>query len=177
MKFRNLLSASLLALGLTGGCGYYTNFPAQYHIVQNADYPLTAEVAYTVDGAKVTYSIKNPKLLLEAEPGSIGVTFNTLTIDYGPTTIAAQLPRTTVYTTMRVGTSNYRDKDNKYFMIGYGVSELPVINTKVVSIGTPPSGVTFPITASIQLDGTDDAGFPAYFEFKIPINFTYASAK
>lgn len=159
------------------GCGLYTNIPSQVHIVQDKDSPLIAKVIYNTDSNKITYTIQNPTLTLETEPGSIGVTYNKISIKYLPEEYLSQYKITTnvvITGELRVGSSHFRDKDGN-LIISRGSTELPVINPQIIALGTPQShggsGISTQISAEVLLEGTDDAGFPASFTVNIPINF------
>jgi len=175
MKIKNFLLTCVL-LGFTAACGYYTNVPSQYHIVQAADSPLTAEVAYAFNGAAYSYTVKNPKLMLEGEPGSIGLTFDKMTIEYLPESVAQRLPPVTILTTFRLGTSHFRDASGNLIK-GTGLGEIPVISSKVATFGSSQLDTLPQISSRITLEGLDDAGFPAMLTFGIPINFVKAESK
>lgn len=174
MKIKNFLL--ILLSGITLGCGYYTNVPAQYHIVQSADTSLTGEVAYSFTGTSYTYTVKNPKLMLEGEPGSIGLTFDTLTIEYTPESVAQKLPPVTILTTFRLGSSHFRDGSGNLIK-GTGVEEIPVISSKVAAYGSSQLEIIPQISARVSLKGLDDAGFPVDITFGVPINFIKAGSK
>ena len=77
-----LLACSLFSLA---SCGQFTNIPAQIKLGNSHDKDgesLVATVSYQVSQNEVKAEIKNPKLVLEGEAGSIGATFDGIKIRY-----------------------------------------------------------------------------------------------
>ena len=174
MNIKRCAIGFALALSLIS-CGLYTNIPAQIKL-SGAD-TLTASVTYNVDQDRVTADIKNPKLALEGEPGSIGATYTEIGIEYLPTSLALT-PRTIVIAgSIRVPSSHQFDSANK-IVVGKTTTELPIISAHVAQLGNPKAQgrVTSQISAKVTLKGTDDAGFPTSLEFYVPINFLTSAA-
>lgn len=179
MKIAHGLAALGLIVGAASiaplsGCGLYTNVPAQIKVGSSDN--VTATVTYSVDQNKISADVKNPKVTLQGEPGSIGVTYNEIKIEYLPTSLSLN-PRTVVIAgSIRVPSSHKFDADNKVIQ-GSTTTELPVISSHVVQLGNPLSQgrINSQISAKVTLSGTDDAGFPASLEFFVPINFLSSS--
>lgn len=168
------LFAGLMAMTLFG-CGLYTNIPAQIKMSPTAD-GLVASVTYQVDQSNIAAEISNPKLVLEGEPGSIGVTYDTITIDYLPAQLNLN-PRTVRITgSVRVPSSHQLDAENKV-TVGKGEIILPIISSHVVELGNPlaQGRINSQISAKVTLEGFDDAGWPARLEIYVPINFLSSS--
>lgn len=179
-KYQNRLKRLWLA-ALMGGslatlsCGYYTNVPAQIKQVSTGE-GLSASVNYTVSAAQVAATVKNPKLVLEGEAGSIGVTYDTMKIEYQPPNLPLNPISITIATSMRVASSHQLDKDNKVTQ-GRGEVELPVISSRIVELGNPlaQSRINTQISAKVTLSGVDDAGFNSSIDVYVPINFLSAA--
>jgi hypothetical protein len=174
-----------LAIALTvfvTACGQYTNFPARIHVSGESN--LIGEVLYAGDPAKPTVTVKNPKLVLVGESGSIGATFDKMNITYTgvPDSFASKILNLT--TGLRVDSSHQFEQiiDNKQpnnkivpskLINGKGGMDLPVITADVVKLGNPAGGsfINVPISAVVTLTGTDDALWPVDLQFGVPINF------
>lgn len=154
-----LLSAMVATSSFLSSCGQFTNFPAQYH-VDGANSILNASVTYGKD----TTTVKQPKIVLKGEPGSIGITFEKASIKYSVGDVTA-VPNMGV--SYRLDSSNFMDKDGK-ITVGTGTFELPVVNQKVIQLGQTASQNIF---AEVTLSGTDDAAWPAEIKMSIPIYF------
>lgn len=169
---------TLLALILSA-CGPYTNVPARLHVVQtDPSQPLVAEVQYKVDATgKVEAIIRNPKLTIEGEAGSVGATFDTMRIEYVNAPSFLNPKEVTMAATLRVESSHNLTTDEKgvsTIIKGKGTTELPVINGRIVELGNPRSAqgsIGSPIHAKVTLGGIDDAGLPVSLEVGVPINF------
>ncbi|MEZ0367463.1 MAG: hypothetical protein ACAI44_00090 [Candidatus Sericytochromatia bacterium] len=168
----HLASLGLSAALITGlaGCGLYTNIPAQIKL--GASDNMTATVTYTVDQNRISADVKNPKVALEGEAGSIGVTYNEIRIDYLPESLSLNPRSVVIAGSIRVPSSHQFDANNKV-VPGRTVTELPIISSHVVQLGNPLSAgrINSQISAKVTLSGTDDAGFPASIVFFVPINF------
>jgi hypothetical protein len=185
-------TAALLALtvaSVVSACGQYTNFPARVKIAGESN--LVGEVTYTFSGtgtaANATATVKNPKLVLQGEPGSVGVTFDTMRIDYkGADSLQTKTVNLniglrvdsshTVVTKFDNGSTNPPNKIvPTELKIGKGQLDLPVVSADVVRLGNPasPNGnfISSPITAVVTMSGIDDAGWPSELQFGVPINF------
>jgi hypothetical protein len=174
MKIGHRLAGMGLAAVLAG-CGLYTNIPAQVKV--GASENITATVTYTVDQNRISADVKNPKIALEGEPGSIGVTYDEIAIEYLPATLTLN-PRTVVIAgSIRVPSSHQfgaaTQTGTREIIVGKTLTEIPVISSHVVQLGNPLSQgrINSQISAKVTLRGTDDAGFPASVEFFVPINF------
>jgi len=144
-------------------CGQYTNIPAQFRI--SSDSNLTATISYSSSGVTVTPA----KLVLLGEPGSIGATFEKMTINYNTgelTNLTAQP------VSLRVDSSSFFEKqsDGKIKIdVSKASLELPIISDKVINVGkgqTPNN-----IYAIVSLTGTDDAGWPTSLDVGVSIVF------
>ncbi|PKL77481.1 MAG: hypothetical protein CVV27_05310 [Candidatus Melainabacteria bacterium HGW-Melainabacteria-1] len=178
MKIAHHLAALGLALGLAtavSGCGQFTNIPAQIKLSPSEN--MTATVTYSVDQDRISADVKNPKIGLEGEAGSIGVTYTEIGIEYLPASLSLN-PRTVVIAgSIRVPSSHQfvpgTEGTAPQLVVGKTVTEIPVISSHVVQLGNPLSQgrINSQISAKVTLRGTDDAGFPATLEFFVPINF------
>lgn len=170
-KIAGLFFALVLA-----GCGLYTNIPAQIKIASASDAGLKASVTYTVDQNRISAEVKNPTLVLEGEPGSIGVTYDTINIEYLPPSLNLNPRVIRITGSLRVPSSHQFDKDGNV-IVGKGQIELPVISSHVVELGNPlsQSRINSQISAKVTLEGVDDAGWPASLDVYVPINFLSSS--
>lgn len=174
MSIRRRLAGLLMTGFLVSSCGYYTNIPAQIKLGAPTD-SITATVTYTVGGSnQLTADIKNPTISLEGEPGSIGVTYDQIAIKYLPDSVS---PEVVIAGSIRVPSSHQFDADNK-LVVGHTKTELPIISSNIVQLGSPLASnrITTQVSAQVTLSGTDDAGFPASYQFFVPINFLTTSA-
>ncbi|PIQ26747.1 hypothetical protein COW36_00670 [bacterium (Candidatus Blackallbacteria) CG17_big_fil_post_rev_8_21_14_2_50_48_46] len=171
MKLKEKLAGLLLA-SVVAGCGLYTNIPAQVKISPGTNGGLRASVTYTVDQSRISAEVKNPTLVLEGEPGSIGVTYDTINIEYLPQSLTLNPRVVRITGSVRVGSSHQFDKDGKPIP-AKGEVELPIISSHVVELGNPLSQgrINSQISAKVTLEGTDDAGWPASLDVYVPINF------
>ncbi len=175
MKFSYRLAGLVLTAALTASCGLYTNVPAQIK-ESTSTQSNVATVTYSASGDSVSADVKNPVIALEGEPGSIGVTYNKISIDYLPDTLQLN-PRQVVITgSIRVPSSHQFDENNN-IVVGRVETELPIVSAQIVQLGSPQSQsrITSQISARVLLEGTDDAGFPASKELFVPINFLSTS--
>lgn len=154
-----LLSGLVFASSFISSCGQYTNFPAQYHI-DGANSILNGSVTYGKD----TSTVKQPKIVIKGEPGSVGITFEKASIKYSVGDVS---PVPNMAVSYRVDTSNFFEKDGKVVQ-GTGSFELPVISQKVIQIGKTASQNIY---AEVTLSGTDDAAWPAEIKINVPIYF------
>jgi hypothetical protein len=159
-------------LSLFTGCGLYTNLPAQIKVAPATDAGIRASVTYTVDQSRISAEVKNPTLLLEGEAGSIGVTYDSISVEYLPASLNINPRVIKIAGSVRVASSHQFDKDGKT-IIGKGQIELPVISSHVVELGNPLSQgrINSQISAKVTLSGVDDAGWPASLDVYVPINF------
>ncbi|MFN8671941.1 MAG: hypothetical protein U0457_07660 [Candidatus Sericytochromatia bacterium] len=153
-----LLSSLVVASSFIFSCGQYTNFPAQYH-VDGVNSILNGSVTYGKD----TVTVKQPKIVMKGEAGSIGVTFEKASIKYSVGDVTAA----SLGVSYRIDSSHNLDKDNKV-VVGQGSFELPIINQKVIEVGKRASQNIF---AEVTLTGSDDAALPAEIRLSIPIYF------
>lgn len=169
MRLKQSFYGLILAASLTA-CGLYTNIPAQIKVVTSDQ--VSATVTYKVDQNQITADVVNPKVSLEGEPGSIGVTYDTITIEYLPNNLSIQPNPMVIRTSIRVP-SSHQFGENNQVIVGKVVTEIPVISSNVVQLGNPLSEgrINSQISAKVTLSGTDDAGFPASKDIFIPINF------
>lgn len=174
MKLSYRLAGLVLTAALTTSCGYYTNIPAQIKV--STTQSNVATVTYSASGDSVAAEVKNPVIALEGEPGSIGVTYNKITIDYLPESLQLNPRKVVITGSIRVPSSHQFDENNKV-VVGRVETELPIISVQIVQLGSPGSQtrITSQISARVTLEGTDDAGFPASKELFVPINFVSTS--
>jgi hypothetical protein len=172
MKLNSKITGLFFLASLVAGCGLYTNIPAQIKISPSTDSTISASVTYTVDQSRISAEIKNPKISLEGEPGSIGVTYDTITISYLPESLSLNPKVVTITGSVRVASSHQFDKDGNV-IVGKGQVELPIISSHVVELGNPLSQgrINSQISAKVTLQGVDDAGWPASLDIYVPINF------
>ncbi|MBF2055208.1 MAG: hypothetical protein IGS03_17295 [Candidatus Sericytochromatia bacterium] len=170
MHIKRVFAGISLAAALTA-CGLYTNIPAQIRL----DAPsqgVTATVTYTVSQEQIQAEVQNPTIALVGEPGSIGVTYDEIAIEYLPESLGLN-PRTMrIAGTIRVPSSHQFDADQNV-LVGRAETEIPVVSSHVVQLGNPlnQGRVNSQISARVTLSGTDDAGFRSSYEFYVPINF------
>ncbi|MBC7543093.1 MAG: hypothetical protein H7338_10210 [Candidatus Sericytochromatia bacterium] len=176
---RIAVSLAIALTGLLSACGQYTNFPARIHISGESN--LVGEVTYAFDSAnKPAVTVKNPKLTLVGEAGSIGITFDKMNITY--TGVPDTFPKLNLTTGLRVDSShNFErtvagDKTIVAKLVqGKGVMDLPVVTPEVIKIGNPFNNaggfISTPISAIVTLSGVDDALWPVEIQFGVPINF------
>lgn len=161
-----LLSISILTVSsLVSACGPFTNFPAQYRIGGTSN--LTAVVEYPATGAtggSGSGKAKLPKLVLKGEPGSVGATFDTMVIKYN----VPDLAQVSMPVSVRIDSSHFRDKDGSVIAESSAV-DLPVISPKVITYGSRQGAGN--ISAQVELNGTDDAGWPTSLTVSVPIVF------
>lgn len=167
--------AGLALTAVLAGCGLYTNIPAQIKVgvAENT----TATVTYSVDQNRISADVKNPKVTLEGEAGSIGVTYDEITIEYLPPSLSLNPRTVTIAGSIRVPSSHQFGAANtagvREVIPGKTTTEIPVISSHVVQLGNPLSAgrINSQISAKVTLKGLDDAGFPASIDFFVPINF------
>lgn len=171
MKTRHRVCGLLLA-GVLAGCGLYTNIPAQVNVEAPADGAAVATVTYAVQQGSISADVQNPTIALEGEPGSIGVTYNQIAIEYLPASLSLNPREVIVAASIRVPSSHEFDGENN-LVVGRVETELPIISSHVVQLGNPLSQgrINSQISAKVTLTGTDDAGFDAVKTLYIPINF------
>lgn len=168
-------------------CGLYTNIPAQVHV----ETVTPATIDYTIASAtqSAVYKETQPTVTLVAEPGSIGVTYDTMAITYGDRTLApvssSDIFPLTQRFTVRVESSNYpmdpggaqpidQTKVGQQINVGKTTVTLPVITRQVEDYGNKKANyANAGLTAEVTLSGWDDAGFPTSLPpIEIPITFT-----
>jgi hypothetical protein len=160
MKIKKIMLTFAGTLGMIiSACGQYTNLPAQYHVSGTSD--LIAQISY--DSTKNAI-VKLPKLTIKGEPGSIGATFETMSISYS----GGGLANISLPVSFRVDSSHFRDeKDN--VIVGGGTYDLPVVSPRVIEYGKSTSAAN--ISATVVLSGSDDANWPTTLQVSIPIVF------
>lgn len=167
------IALMLLALSLSA-CGLYTNIPAQ---VKVGSVPSGASVKYTVNANSVAAEVENPTVTLVGEPGSIGVTYETVVIEYLPNSLPLEPRAVTLASSVRVPSSHNLD-ENGNAVPGRAEVVLPIISSQIQNLGNPSSQnrVSSQISAKVTLSGNDDAGYPAELIMYVPINFTTVSS-
>lgn len=188
MRSIHTLVAAAALLTSLGGCGAYTNIPAQIVVAEVKPGKVTYTVTNT-DGAKQT-SIEEPSVTLRGDPGSLGVTYNTMNVKYYD--IASnQLPSTSIPSmklglTVRVessvfpndplavGEMNLGDVGQKDYVGRYSFSP-PILTRHVEEYGASSDltkGNQAAVYAEVELVGADDANWPADLIFFVPIIFS-----
>ena len=154
----------LFLTSLNFGCGQYTNIPAQYRI--SSDSNLTATINYSTSGVTVTPA----KLVLIGEPGSIGATFEKMSINYN-TGEMSNLPAVPV--SLRIDSSHFMETSAETgdvkVLTSKATLELPVVSDRVVELGKKQSVNN--VHAVVSLTGTDDAGWPTSLDIGVSIVF------
>jgi hypothetical protein len=158
MRIKKFLLAIAATALTASACGQYTNIPAQIHIAGNSD--LTATITYAGSAA----TVKAPKLTLTGEPGSVGATFEKMTVNYN----SGEISTTSFPVSFRVDSSAFTNKDG-VVTPGTGTFELPVISAKVIELGRRQSVSN--LSATVSLEGTDDAAWPTSLVVNVPIVF------
>lgn len=167
------------------GCGLYTNVPAQYHVAEVKPASLTYQKPDT-DGYRAI-EVVPAQVTVVAEPGSIGVTFDTAKVsyvsDFARNTFVSESDISTLNLRLsfRVESSNYPSDptggpiDQKAIgqavHVGRNTITLPVVTRHVEDYGMKTAINASAITAQVKLTGTDDAGFPAELAVYVPITF------
>lgn len=169
MQLRHGIAAVFLA-SVMGACGLYTNIPAQIKVASTQT--PSATVTYKVDQSKISADVVNPTIALEGEPGSIGVTYDEITIEYLPANLSINPRQVVIAGSIRVP-SSHQFGENNQVVVGRVETQIPVVSSHVVQLGNPLSQnrVNSQISAKVTLKGTDDAGFESIKELYIPINF------
>jgi hypothetical protein len=157
--------AALLSLS---ACGFYTAIPAQIHASVTP-----GSVAYSAPDATgvLTDKVTQPTLILTGEPGSIGMTFNFMTVDYlgADGKVITNLAELVLRNTIRLEASQYPQdpagpnidftKVGTSLHVAQTTVPLPLI-TRALEIYGSSSGAAPVVTAQMLLSGTDDANFP-----------------
>lgn len=163
-------------------CGMYTNVPAQVQVVTVKP----ARVTYTTADAagKREIQVENAEVTLRGDLGSIGVTYDPMTVRYyksaGTQVEANLISPLTTYLTMRVESSNFPSsttegvelaQTGQKVVAGQSSVALPVVTRHVEDYGMSSSTNASMITAEVTWNGTDDAGFPSTLIIHVPITF------
>lgn len=166
------------------GCGLYTNVPAQIKVADVVGATLTYEKPDASDGWR-NVKVETPTVTLVGEPGSIGVTYEKMKVDYlqinekrVPDT---EIPPMDLRISFRVESSNYptdplagpltRDAMGRTLQVGKAQLNLPIITRHVSAYGAKTTENVAALSAQVQLIGTDDAGYPANLTVYVPITF------
>lgn len=185
MKRFLLGSALLTTLASLSACGFYTNVPAQIKVAQVVGGNLLYEKPDLSDGGRRSVTITEPTMTLVGEPGSIGVTYDTIKVDYLQINLkpvpATEIPPMDLRVSMRVESSNFpsdlltgpltREQMGVSLQIGKATVKLPIITRHVSAYGAKLSENVAALTAQLRISGTDDAGFPANIDVYVPITF------
>ena len=173
-----------VAIALSG-CGLYTDLPAQVH-VSNVTPGIITYTKPDAEGYRDD-TITEPQLTLIGEPGSIGVTFVEMTVDYlnnaeqfVPT---SDLPELKLRTAFRVESSNYSSNPadaskpidqtqvGKSVYAAQNTQTLPICSRWVEDYGRSTANNAAVLTAQVKLSGYDDAGWPQEVDVDVPIVF------
>lgn len=168
------------------GCGYYTNVPAQ--VVATVT---PARLVYGEGTASNTVKITEPEVSFRTEPGSVGVTYNRITVKYfkidGTAVAASDLPPLKLGLTCHVDGSQLPSNpldpakginqaaQGKEVWVGRVTVALPIVTRHVEQYGGRTSGPDVNqagVFAQVQMDGADDAGFDSSITFFVPIIFS-----
>lgn len=185
---RSFIALAAAALCLpAAGCGWYTNIPAQVAV-------------HSVKPGRVTYEppdtrgireikVEAPVVVLQTEPGSIGVNFDSMTVTYRlinrSVVSASKLPGLQMGFSFRVDSANYpvQPAAAKVPQADQGVTvdvgkrelEFPVITRHVEQFGLEtqaPEGNAPMVTAECTLSGVDDANLGVSLPVFVPIYFS-----
>lgn len=181
------LGAALAPLALAAalpGCGTFTNVPAMINVQDLKPAVLTYQFTNGTAGAR-EIKIDQPTVTLVGQPGSIGVTYDRMIVTYLDAQTEApadrnKLPPLSLRSTFRVASSALpgttgasglidQTKVGQQVFASSTTITLPVVNSYVEQYGL--SLFTPGVTAQVQLQGSDDAGFPADLAFYVPISF------
>lgn len=181
---RHLLAAAL-ALS-TAACGWYTNIPASVYVKSVT--PGTLNYGATDTRGVREIKIDNPNIVLQGEPGSIGVNFDSVVVRYllSNGTESKNLPRLSMGMTFRVESSNYPSRPDekeisleavgKQIAAGVSTVTIPVITRHVEQFGEKATGDAeanaAAITAEVTMSGFDDANLPVSLVARVPIFFS-----
>jgi hypothetical protein len=174
----------LAALVSLSGCGTFTNVPAQVKVAKVDGATLTYEKPDATDGWR-TVKIDPAILTLQGEPGSIGVTFEQMKVDYfqinNTRVPAAKIPVMDLRVSVRVESSHYPNNPaaaplnqadvGKTVYAAKTDVELPIVTRHVSAYGGELDTNAGAIWAQVELIGNDDAGFPAKLVAYVPITF------
>ena len=163
-----------------GGCGQYTNIPAQVHL-KSVDVPAGITYSFDATTKSIVSTVVNPKITLENELGSIGITFDTMTVTYFVASGRNSIPNTGtkadssthLRVAIRVPSSQLnRDANGNVNAPGSsGSIELPVISPVVTSWGQTHFAEGN-LSVAITLNGTDDASYPRSLDINLPITLS-----
>lgn len=164
-------------LAAVGGCGQFTNVPAQIH-VKSVDVPAAITYAFDATTRTTVATVANPKITLEGELGSIGITYDTMTITYFTANGRNSVPGTGTKTdgstdirfSIRVPTSHLNRDSNGIVNApaASGSVEIPIINPVVTKWGETHF-LEGNLSAAVTLNGIDDASFPRSLDINLPI--------
>lgn len=174
------LSILVSTVALLAGCGMYTNLPAQIRVGEVKPAKVTFEKPDASGVREV--NIEQGTVTLIGEPGSIGVTYEKMNIDYlainESTVPQGELPPMDLRMSVRVGSSNFpgdvkgpleQDKIGQTVQAGVGTFTVPVVTKFVEQYGLKTN--VGALTAQVRLSGQDDAGLPADMVLYVPIVF------
>ena len=169
--------AAALAAALAG-CGNFTNVPAQVFL-KSVDVHAKIEYRYDSGIGRVVGLATNPKVTLESQQGSIGITFDEAIVSYfadpaAKNTISGTSPSgQAVPTSIRVSSSHLNKDANGNVTAGgsSGSVELAVLTPVISAYGRNAffSGNPWML---ITLNGEDDAGWSRTLEIRLPISLT-----
>ncbi|MDB5096005.1 MAG: hypothetical protein JWM80_426 [Cyanobacteria bacterium RYN_339] len=182
-RFLPIIVAALAALP---GCGYFTNIPAQVVVAEVK----AASLVYGEGTTANSIKIDSPEAVLRTDPGSVGVTFNSINVTYykidGTAVAATDLPPLKLGMTCHVDGSQYpsnpldpansitqADQGHKVW-VGRTTVTLPIVTRHVEQYGgrTTNDGNQAGIFAKIVMNGVDDANFDSSITFFVPIVFS-----
>jgi hypothetical protein len=183
---------TLFASLATSGCGYYTNIPAQITVYETKPGRVSYSGSATV-GTALTH-VDDPNVTLRAEPGSIGATYNKMTVTYYRAIDGVQIgsnliPPLKLGFTVHVDSSNYPSNPmdigkpidqaavGKSIWVGRTSFIPPIMTRHVEQYGATANGNDgnqAGLFAKLELVGSDDANFDASLTLFVPITFSGA---
>jgi hypothetical protein len=177
-------SVLLAALASASACGLYTNVPAQIKVAQVVGATLFYEKPDATDGWREV-KIEDPTMTLVGEPGSIGVTYEKMKVDYlqinEKPVAAGEIPPMDLRVSIRVESSNFpsdplagplsREQMGVALAVGKTTVTLPIVTRHVSAYGAKVSENVAALSAQLTLKGVDDAGYPAELIVYVPITF------
>jgi hypothetical protein len=182
---------ALFASLATSGCGYYTNIPAQITVLETKPGRISYSGSISL-GTGVT-KVDEPEVTLRAEPGSIGATYNKITVTYyridGTAVGSDKLPPLKLGFTFHVDSSNFpsnpmdvgkpidQSQVGKSIWLGRSTFVPPIMTRHVEQYGSVANGTDgnqAGLFAKIELVGSDDANYDASLTFFVPIIFSGA---
>lgn len=167
-----------LTILATLGCGQFTNVPAQVKL-KSVDAPALITYSFDATTRTTVATVTNPKVTFESELGSIGVTYDTMTVTFFTANGRNSIPgtgtkadgSTDLRFTVRIP-SSHLNKDANGNITTPGTSgsvELPLLSPVVQQWGQTHF-LEGNLSMAIELSGDDDATWPRSLTFTLPIS-------